>query len=231
MRTDILEQKEQILKWIEEKQSKAFISKKLSCKPETLDSYLYKMGIVYGGNKSGKGIKKSSSYKTAKEYSQEENVKSHKLKEKLIREKIKEYRCEKCGNSKWNGQPIPLELHHKDGNHYNNDLDNLVILCPNCHAQEPNNAGAAKKKINHCLLCGKEISNRATYCKSCARKKDSCPYTREELKEKIRTQPFTTIANENNVSDNTIRKWCDKYNLPRTKLVINAFSDKEWLKI
>ena len=40
--------------------------------------------------------------------------------------------------SEWMGKPIPLELHHKDGNHYNNDLSNLEILCPNCHAQTDN---------------------------------------------------------------------------------------------
>ena len=45
MRTDILEQKEQILKWIEEEQPKAFMCRQLHCKPETLNSYMEKMGI------------------------------------------------------------------------------------------------------------------------------------------------------------------------------------------
>ena len=36
------------------------------------------------------------------------------------------------------GKPIPLELHHKDLNHYNNDINNLQILCSNCHMQEHN---------------------------------------------------------------------------------------------
>jgi hypothetical protein len=54
---------------------------------------------------------------------------------RLIEEGIKEARCECCGLSTWNGKPIPLELHHKDLNHYNNDLDNLQILCSNCHMQ------------------------------------------------------------------------------------------------
>ena len=35
-------------------------------------------------------------------------------------------------------EPIPLELHHKDGNRYNNQLDNLMLLCPNCHALTEN---------------------------------------------------------------------------------------------
>jgi hypothetical protein len=43
----------------------------------------------------------------------------------------------------WNDKPIPLELHHKDGDHFNNELSNLQILCPNCHAQQSNNSGSA----------------------------------------------------------------------------------------
>lgn len=63
---------------------------------------------------------------------------SFKLKNRLLSEGYKEHKCECCGNTEWNGKPIPLELHHKDGNHFNNKLENLQILCPNCHAQTDN---------------------------------------------------------------------------------------------
>lgn len=43
--------------------------------------------------------------------------------------------CESCKMKEWLGRPIPLELHHKDGNRNNNDRSNLQILCSNCHAQ------------------------------------------------------------------------------------------------
>lgn len=46
---------------------------------------------------------------------------------------LKEKKCECCGREIWQSKPIPLEVHHKDGNKYNNELDNLEILCPNCH--------------------------------------------------------------------------------------------------
>lgn len=58
MRSDILEQKDKILQWISENKSKAFISKQLKCKQETLNKYLEKMGIDYSGNQSGKGQSK-----------------------------------------------------------------------------------------------------------------------------------------------------------------------------
>jgi 5-methylcytosine-specific restriction endonuclease McrA len=45
--------------------------------------------------------------------------------------------CAKCGIVDWNGQPIVLDLEHKDGNALNNAEDNLECLCPNCHSQTP----------------------------------------------------------------------------------------------
>lgn len=60
-------------------------------------------------------------------------ITSHKLRLRLLKEGIFEYKCACCGNSEWLGQPIPLELHHKDGNKDNNNLDNLELRCPNCH--------------------------------------------------------------------------------------------------
>jgi hypothetical protein len=50
-------------------------------------------------------------------------------------------KCEECGLEKWNNQPIPLEIHHLDGDHLNNTLDNLQILCCNCHALTNNFRG------------------------------------------------------------------------------------------
>tara|TARA_Y100000034_G_C6896755_1_gene413581 strand:- start:226 stop:714 length:489 start_codon:yes stop_codon:yes gene_type:complete len=45
--------------------------------------------------------------------------------------------CNRCKNTYWNDQLIPIELEHIDGNSKNNSLDNVELLCPNCHAQTP----------------------------------------------------------------------------------------------
>jgi hypothetical protein len=45
------------------------------------------------------------------------------------------HRCEVCGITEWMGQAAPLELDHRDGNPLNNRLDNVRLICPNCHAQ------------------------------------------------------------------------------------------------
>lgn len=46
--------------------------------------------------------------------------------------------CECCGNSTWLGSKIPLEVHHKDGDHSNNEISNIQLLCPNCHSLTDN---------------------------------------------------------------------------------------------
>lgn len=52
----------------------------------------------------------------------------------LIRLGIKKRECEKCHHTQWMEQDIPLEIHHLDEDHENNELSNLEVLCPNCHA-------------------------------------------------------------------------------------------------
>jgi hypothetical protein len=140
-RLDIIIKKEQIIKWIEECRSKAFICKELECKPITLDSYLKYFGIEYKGNRGAKGYKDKLNRKSALEYLNSTCIKSHKLKIKLIEDGLKEKKCEECKLNKWNGKEIPLELHHTDGNRFNNKLENIKILCPNCHGQTPNYSG------------------------------------------------------------------------------------------
>ena len=141
MRTDILERKDDILKWIQEEQPKAYICTQLQCKQETLNSYLKKMGIEYKGQQAKKGQYKGGLvYREAMYYIQNNvPIQSHKLKIKLIRDGLKKNECEICGLNVWQGKELPLELHHINGNHYDNNLNNLQILCPNCHSIQGNN--------------------------------------------------------------------------------------------
>lgn len=134
-RDDILEQKEKILQWIENKESNSEIAIRLHCKVDTLKSYYKKMGITYNGNQGLKGKKVCSNRKSALEILNSTGYANSTKRIRLIEDGIKENKCECCGLSMWMGKPIPLELHHKDFNHYNNDLDNLQILCANCHMQ------------------------------------------------------------------------------------------------
>lgn len=60
---------------------------------------------------------------------------TYKLKVRLFREGLKTNRCEMCGIDSWLGSSISLELDHIDGIRSNHALDNLRVLCPNCHSQ------------------------------------------------------------------------------------------------
>lgn len=60
---------------------------------------------------------------------------SSKTKELVLNHKLKPYKCEICGITEWLGNPITLQLHHINGNPLDDRLENLQILCPNCHSQ------------------------------------------------------------------------------------------------
>jgi transposase len=67
------------------------------------------------------------------------------LKARLFREGLKENRCERCGIDAWLGDPLSMALHHLNGDGLDNRLENLIILCPNCHAQTPNFSGRNRR--------------------------------------------------------------------------------------
>ena len=135
MRTDLLERKDDILQWVSENRSKAYMARELGCNPKTINPLLERLGIQYNGNQSGKGCTKNHECMSLEEYLEKsEDVQSNKVRIKLLNEGLKEHKCECCGLTTWLNKPIPLELHHKDGDRYNNVLENFELLCPNCHA-------------------------------------------------------------------------------------------------
>jgi 5-methylcytosine-specific restriction endonuclease McrA len=60
---------------------------------------------------------------------------------------LKEARCERCGLTEWLGKPLPLQLHHVNGDGKDNRPENLQILCPNCHSQTDSWGGRIRRKI------------------------------------------------------------------------------------
>lgn len=84
-------------------------------------------------NQSGKGISKKKIYTDKEIFSNQGCVVSSSILIKRLKQ-IREWKCDCCGLTEWMGKPLSLEIHHIDGNRYNNNLDNLQILCPNCHS-------------------------------------------------------------------------------------------------
>lgn len=137
------------------------------------------------------------------------------------------------------------------------ELRKCILVCANCHrgihagkilvpenwntffneekakALIEENEMIRNGKIYYCQRCGKIITRKATHCVECSRlisRKTDRP-SKEELKELIRSKPFTQIASMFNVSDNAIRRWCDYYGLPRKKTEIMKISDEVWVQI
>lgn len=149
-----------------------------------------------------------------------------------------EYKCSICGQPPiWNGKEMTLILDHSNGNNKDNRLENLRWVCGNCNMQLDTTNGKNKHckehELNYCIDCGKVISKSAKRCLSCNGKNNrpkSLPkqITRDELKILLRTMSFVQIGKKYNVSDNAVKKWCEKYNLPKHSSEIYSFTDEEW---
>jgi DNA-binding CsgD family transcriptional regulator len=63
------------------------------------------------------------------------------LKLRLVKEGLKALRCERCGLGEWRGESLSLALHHVNGDRLDNRLENLELLCPNCHSQTDTYSG------------------------------------------------------------------------------------------
>lgn len=143
--------------------------------------------------------------------------------EKLLNRKLKDLEC----------------VHHIDENKYNNDLNNLMVFkSKSDHTSFHRNGNAIlegdvyvcpNKTLNHKKLCPICKTNmmycNSNMCRECGLKKRNninIKPSKEKLNELIHTLPFTKIGKMYGVSDNAIRRWCIKYNLPsKRKEIIN----------
>lgn len=174
-------------------------------------------------------------YETIEEFFSEANGKRRNdVKDYILRHNLLPYKCSNCGNDgNWMGQKMSLQLHHIDGNPSNNQLENLTLLCPNCHAITENYGnGHAKKEppiIKYCANCGNIIGQNAILCRKCnIQSQRKFEISREELKELIKKYSWREIGRMYNVSDTSIKKRCRLFNLPDTKTEIKNYSDEEW---
>ena len=100
---------------------------------------------VWTPNQGAKGTIKSI-YSLVDVFSGKIKMRSYILKMRLVNEGYKNLECEECGiQNEWNGKSIVLELDHMNGDNKDNRLENLKILCPNCHSQTPTFRGRKLK--------------------------------------------------------------------------------------
>ena len=128
---------------------------------------------------------------------------------RLIEGGHREYKCENenCGISEWNGKPLRLQVHHINGDHTDNRMENLQLLCPNCHAQTDTYA-----RNNSIKNDGFKITKRVKELQAEAiNQKRKLDIPSDTLIEDFRQlKSFTAVGKKYNVSDNAVRKYCKK---------------------
>lgn len=140
--------------------------------------------------------------------------------------------CSGCGiPAEWQGRPMTLQVDHIDGDSFNNLLDNLRFLCPNCHSQTET-YGRRKdtgKWHNYCP-CGERINRVSTNCRTCASKlprktKIEWPSHKEVVDLVNSLGSFSATGRTLGVSDNAVRKYLKGKVLDLKKLPLKLISE------
>lgn len=155
-------------------------------------------------------------------------IKSTRLKAKLLTVGLIEEVCASCNQGPtWNNKPLTLQLDHVNGVNTDNRLENLRLLCPNCHTQTDTYAGRSLKRQNHCIECGSVCSKGRLYCLECKMARAKMTQTsfvrpakinwpsKEELEKLVWEMPRTELALQLGVSDKAIAKHCRKLEIPQ----------------
>lgn len=138
--------------------------------------------------------------------------------------------CTECGiGSFWNGKKLTLQLEHINGVYNDNRLENLSILCPNCHSQTKTYAGGNRRtKENTAFFfcaCGKVKKTKySKQCVPCAQSQASYPPVQlvRELVEKI---GYSATGRKLGVSDNAIRKFLKRKEEVKEERVKEIWTD------
>lgn len=94
------------------------------------------------------------------------------LKQRLLKSNLLIYECYNCSISSWDNKPLSLQLDHINGVHNDHRIENLRLLCPNCHSQTLTFCGRNKKKSEKLkCICGNNKRSESISCKKCAAKK------------------------------------------------------------
>jgi len=131
----------------------------------------------------------------------------------------KEYKCYQCKIKEWNNKLLVLQVYHLDRDFTNNQPENLEFICPNCYSQLKGTYGRNSK----ITLDG--ITTK-THNKKYKTKKIKCSSIPSKYKLIEQLRNFNKISKYYNISDNRIRKWGKRYNIPTHTKDIRDYIDK-----
>jgi Zn finger protein HypA/HybF involved in hydrogenase expression len=152
-----MKNEEEIRQFVKESFSYAQVLKKLGLKPiggnyRILKNKIFSLGLDtshFTGKAHLKG--KTHDWNNTKIPLEEiltenSSYQTYKLKIRLLKENLIENCCDECGiKNEWNGKELSLHLDHINGINTDNRIENLRLLCPNCHSQTDTYAGKNKK--------------------------------------------------------------------------------------
>lgn len=131
------------------------------------------------------------------------------------------------------------DVNHKDYNKHNNESNNLEWCTHKYNIQDMLKHYNIKRNFNKCLDCGIMLSDyKAVRCKKChnKNKRIKCKsqlykIDRDKLKYLIKENSMLEVGRMFNISDNAVRKWCKKFNLPYKSREIKNYTQEEWDKL
>lgn len=134
--------------------------------------------------------------------------------------------CSMCGlGTEWNGLPLALQLDHLNGDSFDNRIENVRILCPNCHTQTDTYGNKRGRRARVYCACGLQISKNSKSCRKCTIRSEKTSPIRvvrspkvawpsvEEVVKLVKDTNFSKAAVQLGCTDNAIRKFLVRNNI------------------
>lgn len=129
--------------------------------------------------------------------------------------------CDGCDiGQEWNGKPLTLTLDHINGVGDDNRIENLRLLCPNCHSQTDTFCGRNAEHSSPVYLCGDcggtKQSKNSQRCRRCAGRTSATKINwpePEEVLNLVKSDGFEATGREFGVTGNAVRKFLQRNNL------------------
>lgn len=159
----------------------------------------------------------------------------HSLKTRLLKETDLKYECVECGNNgEWNGKKIALQLDHINGIRNDHRIENLRLLCPNCHSQTDTHSGRnwKRKRIkgvkSSICECGNQMLDTSKVCRKCSNENrlPKIKASKEELTIDINSMSLVKVGKKYGVTDNCVRHYCIKLGIELPKFPVGYWRHK-----